>query len=225
MLVEYFESGCIAVVDGYSFRKDKHTGYYLSAKPIEGHRKRLHVYVWERSHGKSVPVGYHVHHINGDKNNNEPMNLELLSRYSHLAYHGKNNLTQNIEWREKFHASGIKAAPLWHASASGHKWHKEHYEQMKEKLYVAHEEKCTFCNKSLVAYAHRKQYFCSNKCKSAFRRRSGIDNESRKCEVCGKEFVCSKYSKQRTCSRKCGKAVKRICTCSCSAEMRESICL
>ena len=37
-----------AYVDGYKFRKDSKTGYYLSSKKIDGRRPRLHVYVWEK---------------------------------------------------------------------------------------------------------------------------------------------------------------------------------
>ena len=37
-----------AYVDGYKFRKDTKTGYYLSTKKIGVSRLRLHVYVWKK---------------------------------------------------------------------------------------------------------------------------------------------------------------------------------
>lgn len=45
--------------------------------------------------------------------------------------------------------------------------------------------------------------FCSNACKSAYRRASGVDNETRTCQECGKKFEVNKYEKQTYCSRKC----------------------
>ena len=45
-MIEYHDD--IAEIDGISFRKDKKSGYYLSSKAIQGKRKRLHIYIWEK---------------------------------------------------------------------------------------------------------------------------------------------------------------------------------
>ena len=46
----YSNDGDVAEIDGYKFRRDTRSGYYLSAKPIKnGKRMRLHVYVWEKT--------------------------------------------------------------------------------------------------------------------------------------------------------------------------------
>lgn len=34
-MIEYFDNGDVAVFDGYTFRRDKKTGYFLSAKKSE----------------------------------------------------------------------------------------------------------------------------------------------------------------------------------------------
>ena len=63
--------------------------------------------------------------------------------------------------------------------------------------------KCVVCGKEFEAINNGQNRFCSNKCKSKWRRDSGVDNETRICKHCGKEFVANKYSKTKFCSRKC----------------------
>lgn len=83
-MVQYFDNGDLACFDGLSFRRNKRTGYFLNAKT----HKRLHVYVWEYYNGCEVPKGYHIHHKDHDKNNNEIENLALLSASEHASLHG-----------------------------------------------------------------------------------------------------------------------------------------
>jgi hypothetical protein len=45
--------------------------------------------------------------------------------------------------------------------------------------------------------------FCSNKCKSRWRRRSGLDDVERICEYCGKAFKVNKYKPTKYCSSLC----------------------
>ena len=77
-MIQYAEDNDVAVADGLTFRRDKRTGYFLSGAPINGKRKRLHVYIWEKENGP-VPNGFNVHHVDEDKMNNDISNLKLLS--------------------------------------------------------------------------------------------------------------------------------------------------
>ena len=86
MNITYCDFGSVACAGGYSFRKDRKTGYYLSSKKIDGKRKRLHVFVWEAANGE-VPSGYEVHHIDQNKDNNDINNLVLLSVAEHRKLH------------------------------------------------------------------------------------------------------------------------------------------
>lgn len=201
--------GDIATVDGITFRKDKKTGYYLSSQYFNGRRKRLHVYVWERENGP-IPAGNQVHHIDFNKDNNEPENLVCLTEHDHQSLHMQKRIKEHPEMLKKFQDAGIAGAPKWHASKAGHDWHKQQYEKTKHLLYKKYEVTCDNCGKVMeVTGRIRPHNFCSNNCRAAFRRKSGADNEERKCIICGATFTVSKYSKQRTCSRECGRIKKR----------------
>lgn len=65
-------------------RKD---GYYqITSGEHQG--KLLHRLMYETAYG-SIPKGFIVHHIDGDKTNNEPSNLMLLSKSNHHRLHMK----------------------------------------------------------------------------------------------------------------------------------------
>jgi endogenous inhibitor of DNA gyrase (YacG/DUF329 family) len=63
---------------------------------------------------------------------------------------------------------------------------------------------CVQCGTEYEVTPTGTSRFCSNKCKSAWRRASGLDDEDRKCPICKKIFRVNKYSNTKTCSRSCG---------------------
>ena len=203
MMVQYVDDGDVAIFNNLSFRRDKKTGYYLSAKRMNGKGVRLHVYVWEFYNG-AVPKGFHVHHKDFDKNNNEPENLVLMSASEHSKLHGRLWTEERYDAHLKMlREKAVPKATEWHKSDEGRAWHREQYEKNKDKLHMKMEFICLNCGKSFIAEKTGNNRYCSNNCKSAYRRKSGVDNETRRCEVCGAEFTTNKYSKARTCSRKC----------------------
>lgn len=46
-----------------------------------------HVEAWERHHSRPVPVGYQIHHLDGDKLNNHPDNLVAVTPTDHKRIH------------------------------------------------------------------------------------------------------------------------------------------
>lgn len=197
----YCDNHDVAVFNGYSFRKDKKTGYYLSSKKINGTRKRLHVYVWEYYNG-TIPKGYHIHHINHNKDDNEINNLEALPEETHRKRHiDEMSDEEKQRRRENLFANAQPKAIEWHKSEKGRDWHKEHYEQTKDKLHMKQEFVCEYCGKTFTAIVTGKNRFCSNNCKSAYRRKSGVDNIERECAYCGKKFITNKYSKAKFCEK------------------------
>lgn len=188
--------------NGLHFTRDDKTGYYLNSTI----RKRMHRYVWEYYNG-DIPKGYEIHHKDHDASNNKIENLQLLHKKDHKSYHAKIQGDKNVD---NGHLNNIRnMTKEWHASEDGLEWHRKHYQQMKEKLLVKSEFVCEFCGKSFQAVGHGNNRFCSNKCKSAWRRESGIDDETRECEVCGRHFTANKYSKTRTCSKSCGSKLRK----------------
>lgn len=183
-------------VDGLSFVKDKKTGYYLSSQKIGKTRIRLHRYIWQKYNGE-IPKGFDIHHIDKNKDNNDISNLQLLTITEHQKIHAIKNeeelkiLRQNID---KIRPLAIK----WHKSEDGRQWHKKHakevYENLQEKEYV-----CQNCGKIFKKLPLGTNKFCSNKCKSAYRRKTGVDNVERTCEKCGKLFLINKYAKTKKC--------------------------
>lgn len=193
-MVEYLENGDLAIFDGLRFRLDKQTGYYLNAKT----HKRLHVYVWEFFNGE-VKCGCEIHHKDFNKQNNELDNLQMLTSEEHHKLHGQALTDEQRAWRRKnLVENAIPRAADWHKSENGSKWHKEHYEGMKDKLYVKRKFICENCGKQFES-TQVKSRFCSGACASAARRKSGVDDVVKICERCGVEYVKNKYQKSHYC--------------------------
>ena len=196
-MVQYFDNGDLACFDGLSFRRDKRTGYFLNSTI----HKRLHVYVWEHYNGE-VPKGYHIHHKDHDKNNNEIENLVLLSAHEHQTLHGNSWSEERKEWaRQNLINNARPKASEWHGSEDGKKWHsghaKEVWANIKPNKYV-----CSNCGKefeTINVYGENQNHFCTNACKSAYRRKMGFDNVTKVCEICGGEYVADKYQKTKRC--------------------------
>ena len=54
-----------------------------------------HRWIWERDHGK-IPPGHDVHHLNNDRTDTRPENLECVPTVYHIAEHGR----ARRKWRE-----------------------------------------------------------------------------------------------------------------------------
>lgn len=183
---------------GQRFYLDQVTGYWLSSKTP---KIRAHRWVWMNNYGK-IPEGYHIHHKDHDKTNNSIENLEMIDGRDHISYHS--NIEENKERMRKLAAIGRPLTKAWHASKEGKKWHREHalkqrFGRAEEKDYV-----CKVCEKEFKSFKLSRTSFCSNNCKSEFRRQSGIDKVIKICPICSSEYKINKYSKVKTCGRTCG---------------------
>lgn len=155
-----------------------------------------------------IPDGYDVHHKDHDKANNEINNLIAMPSERHQSIHCTEMVYRDMEHTRQ-HLNSIRGkASEWHGSSAGREWHKEHYEKVKCKLHVKHEYVCENCGKHFVS-TQTNSRFCSNACKSAWRRKSGIDDVERVCIVCGSNFIVNKYSATQTCGSKCSGVWKR----------------
>jgi hypothetical protein len=102
----------------------------------------------------------------------------------------------------------MAAAKIWHGTAKGREWHKQHYREMVAKLHGVKDFICQQCGRGYSAKDRGGNRFCSAYCKTKYRKASGVDDEKRICVVCGGEFMANRYVKKQTCTRKC--AVKLL---------------
>ena len=182
---------------GRKFYKDKKTGYWIST---DYPRIRAHCWVWKNFH-TLIPKGYHIHHMNGDKSDNSIENLELIKRERHMSYH-----MQDPERKRKARENCNRIRPLtkaWHASEEGIAWHKYHAAKERFGKWDPRKYYCQQCNKTYETKKRSNSRFCSNACKSKWRRHAGLDDIEKGCERCLNIFVSNKYIKQRFCSRTC----------------------
>lgn len=180
---------------GRKFYLVKSRGYWRSCnKP----RVDAHIWVWEYHHGER-PEGYHVHHVDGDKSNNDISNLALLEASEHTRLHMSTpeRKKQSSEMANKFR----HLTKAWHASKEGREWHRKNG-------ILCWEERQSFkgtCQECATVFETKvyHQAFCSNRCKSQSRRQSGIDDIVIGCFYCGVEVKKNKYSRIRFCGRVC----------------------
>lgn len=181
--------------------------YYRCGDYFQQKGKALHREVWVKAHGP-VPEGFEVHHKDHDCSNNMLGNLELLDGSEHARLHA---LERGLgEFGRRHLEKAGELAKEWHKSEAGRAWHKEHYSKMSDALHAREERTCEECGTvfmGLVGKPERNR-FCSNKCKTRWRYKSGVDNEERNCRVCGTGFMINKYWTTMTCSRSCGRKLQ-----------------
>lgn len=193
MEITYSTDGKFAYCDELRFCRDERTGYYLNARE----HKRLHRYVWEKHNGE-IPKGFHVHHKDFDKSNNDISNLELLRSEDHEKLHSDKLTEEEREWRAKnVIQNAMPKAKKWHRSAEGRKWHKEHGGRVFANLPMI-EFICEECGERFESKKQGSK-FCSNKCRAANRRKTGVDDIAKKCTRCGKEYKENRYKKSKYC--------------------------
>lgn len=160
--------------------------------------KRLHEEVWIAAYGP-IPDGFHIHHRDGNSLNNALANLEAIPVAEHVRHHHAGVATP----AKAAHLAKIR--PLtrkWHSSPEGKEWHRQHaHNSMLAVKPTPHT--CETCGNNYMAVPKPGNRFCSNACKSAWRRQAGLDDEDRHCLICGGTFTVNRYSKKRTCSRRC----------------------
>lgn len=187
---------------------------YLDAKNpsdrryFKGGSRILHRDVWEYHNGP-IPDGHHIHHKDHDTSNNDISNLELVPAGRHHKYHGETNTWPRSE-AGRDHLEAIRPlTKAWHASPEGLEWHRQHgVEAFKKRTPT--ERTCQQCGVTYTTLQRGdRTRFCSNNCKSAWRRDSGVDDVTKVCVYCGKSFVANKYAIAKCCSNQCASKLRR----------------
>lgn len=144
--------------------------YYLCGMYFQHKGKRLHREVWKRQHGE-IPSGNHIHHKDGNRANNNIANLECVTASEHESQHNSDIKLRPMKMKAIKMAQD--AARAWHGTDEGKEWHSKHSKESwvnrKPQTY-----ECSHCGKeyqTIYVYPKESNHFCSNNCKSAFRRK------------------------------------------------------
>lgn len=159
----------------------------------------LHRLVYEDNFGR-IPKGMHVHHKDGNEANNSPDNLELLTPKAHINEHMDDDrivaLTKNLA------DNALPKACEWHKDPANREHHVR-LGRMSWENFEPKEMQCIHCHEKYMSKTRRQDKYCSNKCRSAARRASGVDDVEKECGFCGGTFSSNKYAKVRFCSKSC----------------------
>ena len=197
--------------DGKRFSRYDGNNYFWWKVSNDSHPKfrintsvSMHRYMWW-FHNGDIPEGYHIHHLDGNPENNELENLEMIYGIDHSRSHAVSRMENDPEKFNKFQVAGVKAAPVWHASEAGLKWHSENAKKTARRVSTHGVTlQCTHCGKDYQGLENIvKAGFCSANCQTQARYKSGVDNETRACVICSTPFITNKYTKRKTCCKAC----------------------
>lgn len=166
------------IFDGIKYYQQKN-GYYQRAETAKRNRENiervLHRAIWKHYKGE-IPKGYHIHHIDENKENNDISNLELLSPSEHQKKHSR---ISKIWWKtpegKKANKKGIQNAKKWHSSKEGKIWHSEHQKKYIEK--IRKEEICQECGQTFGTFSDKRHQIYCRKCRDKFLHRERYKNQ------------------------------------------------
>lgn len=197
----------VVVFNGETYVRNPKSRYYFKHTTRNCERKnakQLHRAVWEYYNG-TIPEGYHIHHIDGNIDNNDISNLECVQAWEHLSCHAKKNL-EDSEYRRRNKEqllSQQEKAKEWHRSTEGREWHKQHAQESILKGNIHNVEKqCEYCGKTYLATV--QQRFCSASCEGkARRRRIGLKFQpsEKQCKNCGGTFIAHNIGHKFCCTK------------------------
>lgn len=141
----------------------------------------LHRAIYAAAHGP-IPRGIDIHHIDGDKTNNELSNLEAVTRSEHLKRHRPRGWVAG-----GYEAKRRAKYAEWAADEQG---------------LVS--RTCAECGKEFMAKTARAK-FCSVQCNRQYQRKRAENQREWVCVECGKVFVASAFNNRqhRFCSQAC----------------------
>lgn len=197
--------------NGVKYRRYADRPYFTPGQADKRRGARyLHQDVWAAQHGP-VPEGHDVHHQDGNPLNNNLDNLVLMESGAHQALHAAERHASGwyVTPEKLAHMARIRPlAAAWHSTEAGRELHSQNGRKVWEQVEIK-PASCAHCKKDFEYRSIQAPIYCSNNCKSADRRASGIDNEIRECPRCGKKFSINRYSTRLSCSRTCGQQRRR----------------
>ena len=167
----------------------------------------LHRAVWTYYFGE-IPDGYVVHHIDGDKENNDISNLMLMSKSEHIQlHHTTMKMPQKPSKKTTFKC--IVCGKEYEAVNNGRNLYcsLECLAKYRDNTLYAETRNCLFCGKEFVTNKYSNHKFCSHKCSTDYNSQQGRFIKT--CPICGKEFSTLKNKNRTYCSPECSNKSRR----------------
>lgn len=143
---------------------------YFSCQRWDPERKRyfydsIHRAVWREAHGE-IPRGSHVHHKNGDWNDNRLENLEVLSHGDHMRAHS-DTFSKSPKLRrhlDRIRTKALQAHTRYKRTARGKQESRQRglTSQSRAPVWV---ECCVQCGTKFERQSITKPRHCSQRCK------------------------------------------------------------
>lgn len=192
------------------FRKKTDNGYWFNNSNKIGHVLYLHREKYKQEFGltEDQMMGCEVHHIDGNKDNNNIKNLKLLTKSEHNEIHCVRSKDSHR------HVCKNCGRTYWSTVSTSteicDRCEPEYATGGSSAIIIT--KICEYCGAEYKTKGVNKNRskFCSNKCKSRWRRASGIDNVEKICKYCGEKFITNKYSGAIYCSNKCAGLGTRV---------------
>ena len=136
--------------------------YYYCGRYFQRDGVRLHRVVWEAFNNQEIPDKHHVHHVDGDRFNNHPRNLQVIRQSEHLSLHGKDVTDKQKEARSRnsrIASEGNKRIPKKQRSKTSKAVWVERKKEPPRKLI------CQQCGKEYETHHKGVSKFCHQNCK------------------------------------------------------------
>lgn len=166
----------------------------------------IHRDVWCWYYGE-IPKDYVIHHIDGNKSNNNLANLQLMSNAAHTALHFSRKTLAVCEiCGRTFLTSQNKPRTTCSAKCYDKKRYNAGLSKNPNRAFE--QRVCAICGKKFTVRKDAATKTCSQHCTNQLHRQT-LNNQglfrtvTRICAICGKEYIVRSDSKGKTCSASC----------------------
>lgn len=173
------------------------TKYNKSAKGFFSRNASIHRVVWAYFNGE-IPEGYDIHHVDGNKGNNNIENLQCMTAGDHQRLHIARG--EKFPTKKKRFVCEVCGKEFYTVDRNVQRYCSPHCRDVSRYHREMTSKTCEWCGK-VFETAHPESRFCSPACGAQSRYQNALIKKI--CPVCGKEFERVKSEQSETCSLSC----------------------